>query len=221
MANIFPRWSNQLPIKVIVMAVATGAVVVAGVTYWGSPKYSRVGYMPTQPVPFDHSIHVKQVGLDCRYCHTAVETSPHSNVPPVQTCMSCHQQIKSNSPKLEAVRAAWNEGKMDGPAVPWVRIHKAPDYVYFNHAIHVSRGVSCRSCHGEVNEMKKVWHHESMSMAWCLDCHREPEKHVRDLSKVYDLSWKAESEAAQIEMGAEQVKKLNIIPPTNCAACHR
>ena len=147
MANIFPRFSNWLPIKILVCITIIAASVVSGMAYYFTPKYTRVGYQPTQPVAFDHSLHVNQLGMDCRYCHTGVEKSSHSNVPSTQTCMNCHTQIKSQSPKLSAVRESWKTGN----PVPWVRIHKAPDYVYFNHAVHVNRGVSCVACHGHVN----------------------------------------------------------------------
>lgn len=149
------------------------------------PKYTRVGYQPTQPAAFDHSLHVNQLGMDCRYCHTGVEKSSHSNVPGTQTCMNCHTQIKSQSSKLSAVRDSWKTGN----PVPWVRIHKAPDYVYFNHAVHVNRGVSCVACHGHVNHMEVVYHAKPHSMGWCLECHRAPENHLRPLDQVTNLDW--------------------------------
>ena len=120
MANLFPKWSNRMPLQVIVAAGLVGTALTAGVTYYFTPKYTRVGYMPTQPVPFSHVLHVKQVGMDCRYCHSYVEQAAHSNVPTTQTCMNCHTQIKPNSPKLAAVRDSWQTGR----PIPWVRIHK-------------------------------------------------------------------------------------------------
>lgn len=217
MANIFPRWTNWLPLKLIVMVVVLGAVVVGGVTYYFTPKYTRVGYMPQQPVLFQHSLHVEQLGMDCRYCHNSVESSSHSNIPNTQTCMNCHQQVKKDSPALAAVRESWETGK----PVPWVWIHRTPDYVYFNHSAHVNRGISCFSCHGQVNKMQVVWHDKPHSMAWCLECHRQPEKNLRPASEVFNLNWKAESEEAQIKMGKEFVKEWNIKPPVNCSGCHR
>ena len=142
--------------------------------------------MPTQPVPFQHTIHVQQLGLDCRYCHSYVEVSSHSNVPNTQTCMNCHTQIKANSPKLQPVRDSWTSGK----PVEWTRIHRLPDYVYFNHSAHVNRGVSCVSCHGQINEMNVVWEDKSLGMAWCLECHRAPENFLRPLSEITHLDWK-------------------------------
>ncbi len=217
MAQIFPRWTNWLAPKLAVCVAVLGAATVLGITYYCTPEYTRVGYTPTQPVAFDHALHVTQLGMDCRYCHTGVEVSSHSNVPNTQTCMNCHQQVQAQSPKLAAVRASWESGL----PVEWVRIHKAPDYVYFNHAVHVNRGISCASCHGQVNHMEVVGHAKTLSMAWCLECHREPENFLRPMDKVYDLDWKAESPEKQREQGLEFVKAWNVNPPQDCAGCHR
>lgn len=217
MANIFPKWTNWLPIHLLVVATVCGSSVALGVTYYFTNKYTNVGYMPTQPVPFEHSLHVTQLGMDCRYCHTGVEVSSHSNVPNTQTCMNCHSQVQKDNPKLAAVRASWESGR----PIPWIKIHKAPDYVYFNHAVHVNRGISCYSCHGPVNHMEVVYQHEPQSMGWCLDCHRAPEKNIRPLNQVFNLDWKAESPEAQLEMGKKFVQEWNVKPPTNCAGCHR
>jgi hypothetical protein len=217
MANIFPRWTNWLPLKLLVIVLVLGSAVVWGVTYYFTPKYTRVGYMPQQPVNFEHSLHVEQLGMDCRYCHVGVESSPHSTIPTTQTCMNCHQQVKKDSPALAVVRESWETGK----PIPWVRIHQTPDYVYFNHAAHVNRGVSCVSCHGQVNQMKVVYQDQPHSMSWCLECHRSPEKNIRPLEEVFNLNWKPESEKAQLEMGEKLVEEWNINPPENCAACHR
>ncbi len=217
MANFFPKWTLWLPLQFLVAAGVVGAGIAYGVTYYFTPKYTRVGYMPTQPVAFSHAIHVNQLGMDCRYCHTGVELSSHSNVPSTQTCMNCHTYVQAQSPKIAPIKASWTTGQ----PIPWIRIHKAPDYVYFNHAVHVNRGVSCYSCHGNVNQMEVVWHHEPQSMGWCLDCHRAPENHLRPLNEVYNLDWSAETPAAQREMGMQFVKEWNVNPPVNCAGCHR
>lgn len=195
MANIFPRTANFLPFKVAICLGVIGLGVTMAVPYFFTPKYTRVGYEPTQPVPFDHSLHAGQLGMDCRYCHSFVEVSGHSNVPTNQTCLNCHGQgmgggnIRSDSPKLAAVR----DSAESGEPVEWVRVHAAPDYVYFNHAVHVNRGVSCASCHGKVNEMEIVRHDEPHSMGWCLDCHRDPAQHVRPLDDVFNMDWAPES----------------------------
>jgi len=221
MANLFPEWTNQLPWKLVVCVAVIGAALTAGITYYFTPKYTRVGYEPGQPVPFSHALHVQQLGMDCRYCHSFVEVAAHSNVPSVQTCMSCHTQVKPDSPQLEPIRAAWNGGKADGPAVNWVRVHRLPDYVYFNHAVHVNRGVSCYSCHGSINEMAVVHQHEPQSMAWCLTCHREPQKFLRPPDKVFDLTWKAGSVDEQWALGTKLKKEWSVSPPVTCGGCHR
>jgi hypothetical protein len=220
MANIFPRWSNHLPLKVLVCVAVLGAAISAGVAYYFTPKYTRVGYQPVQPVHFQHDIHVNQLGMDCRYCHSQVEVSAHSNIPTAQTCMNCHSQVQKNNPRLAALRTAWETGQ----PLPWVRVHYAPDYAYFNHAVHVNRGVSCVSCHGNINQMEVVQHAKPHSMGWCLDCHRNPEKAVRPMEHVFNLDWKPQGkdpQKAQNELGAKLVKDWAIRPPQNCQGCHR
>lgn len=217
MANIFPRWSNLLPIKLVVCAAALGAVLTLGVWYYFTPKYTRVGYMPVQPVPFSHKIHVGQLGLDCRYCHSFVEVAAHSNIPNTQTCMNCHSHVQKENPKLQPVRDSWATGR----PVPWVQIHKTPDYVFFNHSVHVNRGISCASCHGEVNEMEVVYHKQPLSMDWCLECHRHPENFLRPQEEVFNLTWTPPVGQTQRQIGLELKEKMNVTPPENCAGCHR
>lgn len=251
MGNFFPRWTNILPIKLLIAAGVMGVGTIAAVSYYWTPKAGRQGYMPDQPIPFDHSLHVGQLGMDCRYCHSYVEQSSHSNVPTAQTCMNCHQSVKVDSEKLAPLREAFETGQ----PIKWVEIHHVPDYAYFNHQVHVNRGVSCQSCHGKVNEMEVVWHHESQSMSWCLDCHRNPENKLRPLDEITNLDWEPgdtnrddfyASLAAHGEMSLEQWKKFaldsgfppegaltqkeigtllkeawGVNPPESCAACHR
>jgi hypothetical protein len=242
MANFFPRWTNFLPLKLLICLVVLGAGLTAGVWYYFTPSYTRVGYMPIQPVPFPHDLHVTQLGMDCRYCHSFVEVAAHSNVPTTQTCMNCHSQVQKESPKLQAVRDSWETGK----PIEWVQIHKTPDFVYYNHAVHVNRGISCASCHGEVNHMEVVYHKNSLSMGWCLDCHRSPENFLRPPEEVFNLDWKPEdvnaqefiakyglppganpdefsikSKLTQEEIGSILKHNWNVNPPENCAGCHR
>lgn len=219
MANLFSKESNLVPIKILLCKVITVILIVIGITYYFTPKYTRVGYQPTQPVSFDHSLHAGQLGLDCRYCHSFGTVSSHSNVPTTQTCMNCHRQVKANSPKLAPLRESWETGK----PMKWIKIHQAPDYVYFNHSAHVNRGISCASCHGKINEMEVVWHDKNHSMGWCLECHRNPEYHIRPQEEVFNLNWKAGdgSTKAQLEQGRELVQKWKVQPPQNCQACHR
>lgn len=224
MANIFPRGANWLPIKILICLGVLGAAVPAAMTYYFTPKYTRVGYQPVQPVSFPHNIHVDQLGMDCRYCHSHVEVAAHSNIPTTQVCMNCHSQVQKDNPKLKPVVDSWQTGK----PVEWVQIHKVPDYVYFYHSVHVNRGVSCVSCHGKVNQMEVVYQAEPQSMAWCLECHREPEKHLRPVDQITNLNWvpptnPGESpKEAQLRIGNELKTKLGINPPDkNCFGCHR
>jgi hypothetical protein len=225
MSNIFSRSANWAPIKIIIGIFFLATVVTSAVTYYATPKYLRVGYQPKQPVPFDHSWHAGKegLGLDCRFCHNNVTKSEHSNVPPTSTCMSCHAVIKTTSPKLAPVR----ESHKSGLPIEWIKVHKTPDYVYFNHAAHVNRGVSCVECHGRVDEMQTVKHAKSHSMAFCLDCHRNPQDHVRPIEHVFDLGWQpdgATSKAqkqAQRELGGKLVADWKIQPPKSCFGCHR
>ena len=217
MANLFPKWSNTVPLKVILAVLVLGVTAAAGVTYYFTPKYTRVGYAPQQPVAYDHYLHAEQLGIDCRYCHSHVDESGHANVPDAATCMNCHSQVKKDSPLLEPVRNSYNTGE----PIPWVRIHKVPDYVYFNHAVHVNRGISCVECHGEINKMEVVYHSEPLSMTFCLECHRNPEESIRPLDEVYNLSWTPENEAAHAEWAREAVINWNVNPPQSCSGCHR
>lgn len=217
MANFFPRSSNWLPLKFALIAKVLGVAVILLMWYFFTPKYTRVGYQPIQPVAFSHEIHSKQLGLDCRFCHSFVEVAAHSNVPNTQTCMGCHSQVQKQNPALKVVRDSWASGQ----PIPWVQIHKTPDYVYFNHSVHVNRGVSCYSCHGQVNEMKVVWHDQPHSMAWCLDCHRQPENHLRPREEVFNLDWRAPGVKAQRELGLTLKHEWNVNPPESCGGCHR
>jgi len=218
MSNLFPKSANKLPLQILLFLGLTAGILSAGITYYATPKYTRVGYAPNQPVPFSHALHSGQLGMDCRYCHSNVEKSGYANVPTAQTCMNCHNQIKVDSPLLAPVR----ESYASGGSVPWVKIHEAPDYVYFNHAVHVARGVSCVDCHGQINEMEVVYHAKPLSMGWCLDCHREPERVLRDPALVTNLDWKHPGgEKGQLEQGKKFVHDWNIQPPQSCSGCHR
>ena len=223
MSDVFPRWTNRLPGQIIFGLLLIGGVVTAGLNYYFTPKYTRVGYQPTQPVPFSHSIHVKQLGLDCRYCHDGVEKSWYSNVPAADTCMNCHSAVRADDPKLEPVRASYKDANKP---VEWVQIHKLPDYVYFNHSVHVNRGVSCVECHGRVDEMDEVRHEKHFSMTFCLDCHRElspengdPNKRLRPLDKITDLAYDRSSDPDNKDRNF--VKEWHVKTSENCSACHR
>jgi hypothetical protein len=184
----------------------------------GSPQATAVGYQPPQPVPYSHALHAGKLGIDCRYCHTTVEVAAHAAVPPTQTCMNCHAKIRAESPKLIPVR----ESYATGLPVPWVRVHDLPDYVYFNHSAHVRRGVGCVECHGRVDTMEVVTQVERLSMGWCLDCHRNPERHLRPPEVVTRMDWVApEAPEAPEVYGGRLRQANNINPSTDCWTCHR
>jgi Zn ribbon nucleic-acid-binding protein len=166
-------------------------------------------------VPFSHEHHVGGLGIDCRYCHTSVENSSFANIPPTKTCMNCHSQIWNRAPMLERVRESFRSDT----SIRWIRVHDLPDYVYFNHSIHVAKGVGCTTCHGQVNKMPLMWQENSLQMSWCLDCHRHPERFVRPKSEVFSVSWQPPPN--QVEMGRELVKEYNIQSLTSCSTCHR
>ena len=216
MSDLFPRWYNQLPLKIALGLLVSAVVVCAGVWYYLTPKYSRVGYQPIQPVPYSHATHVGQLGLDCRYCHTGVESSWYANIPSPSVCMNCHIQVLPNDPRLAPIR----DSVKTGAPVPWVQIHRTSDFVYFNHAVHVNRGVSCVSCHGQINKMVEVRHEQSLTMAFCLDCHRNPAPNIRPLDQVYNMTW-TNNPARQLEAGARCVRDWKIRSSHNCSACHR
>ncbi|MBN8247515.1 MAG: cytochrome c3 family protein [Verrucomicrobia bacterium] len=211
MAFTFPKWANQLGPKLLVAGGLAGTLALAGVTYYFTPKYTRVGYEPIQPVPFSHKVHVGQLGVDCRYCHNGVDQSWFSNIPAASTCMNCHSQILKDDPRLQLVRDSYQSGQ----PIPWVQVHKVPDYVYFNHSVHVNRGVSCVHCHGQVNEMEEVYHAKPLSMGFCLDCHRKPEDYIRPVDLVTQLDWKGQVNGKQL------VHDWKVQPGESCSVCHR
>lgn len=217
MSDIFPRWTNRLPGQIIAGALLASTAVSAAVWYYFTPKYTRVGYEPVQPVAFPHSVHVDQVGMDCRYCHNGVEKSWYSNIPAASVCMNCHNQVLPTDPRLELVRESYTTGK----PIPWVQLHRTPDYVYFNHSVHVNRGVSCVHCHGQINKMDEVYHAKPLSMGFCLECHRNPAEYLRDPKQVFNLDWQPEDPAAHKDAMVQAVHDWKIHSPQNCSACHR
>ena len=215
MAQIFPPWTNKLPVVLLLVVAVVGIGGVCFFWYFGSPEYTDVGYRPDQPVEFSHRLHAGDLGMDCRYCHSQVEFSAHANIPPTQTCMNCHKIVATDSEKLLPVRESWAE---DDP-IDWVRVHETPDYAYFNHSAHINAGVGCATCHGNVRAMPKITQSEPLNMAWCLECHRSPDKNLRPASEITNMEW---TPSADHERFVEQLKaEKNISPPTDCAACHR
>lgn len=231
---LFPRWINKfLPVL--------GLCLLAGGGYAGTlflaatdDKTLNPGYQPTQPVPFSHKIHAGELKMDCRYCHIGVDKAAFASIPPTATCINCHSPdvdgkgpqysaVRHDSPKLAAVHRSWKSGE---ESVPWIRIHRLPDFVFFNHSAHVNRGVSCVECHGRIDTMEKVFQAKELSMAWCLDCHNNPTERLRPLDQVTNLSWEPEEGKTRLEVGQEIIAKFEaegnaLHPRNNCAVCHR
>jgi Cytochrome c7 and related cytochrome c len=198
-----------------------GAVFFLGFLLWLFGAWSRsswatqAGVAREQPVPFSHAHHVGDVGLDCRYCHTSVETSGFANLPPTKTCMNCHSQIWNTSPTLEPVRESFRSDR----SIAWTRVHDLPDFAYFDHSIHVNKGVGCETCHGRVDKMPLTWQKASLQMEWCLDCHRHPEQYVRPREAVFQMGY--EPPIDQETLGRQLVKEYRIQSLTSCSTCHR
>ena len=218
MPNVFKESANKTPLRLVISLFLLGGLLTGLIDYYATPAYSRVGYQPLQPVAFSHAKHVGALGLDCRYCHSSVDKSKHSRIPDAATCMNCHNQIATDSPLLDPIR----EAAKTGEAVPYTRVHRLPNFVYFNHAVHVNRGVSCVACHGRIDLMEQTVRHEKpLSMSFCLHCHRNPEDHVRALDKVYDLSFQYPDGKTQRDKGLQFVHNWKINPPQSCSGCHR
>ncbi|MBX3321569.1 MAG: cytochrome c3 family protein [Phycisphaeraceae bacterium] len=232
MSALFPRWMNTLPTILGILGVGGAVATVGGVTYYATPSFWEVGYMPTQPGSgFNHQLHAGKLGIDCLYCHTHVESSSHSNVPPVATCYGCHAENRLRMPggdeqekKVAFIREAYAENK----PIPWREIHILPDYVQFPHLVHIEAGVSCYSCHGQITAMPVVAQQHSLAMGWCLDCHRDPEPQLVPREKVTDLVWVEQewmsrpiSERRYDGLTPEALREsLLRDPPQHCAACH-
>ena len=219
MSQIFPRTANALArasLALILVVVATGgwAVLALMRSSWATRQNEFVD----QPVQFSHAHHVGGVGLDCRYCHTSVETSAFAGIPPTKTCMNCHSQLWTNAPILEPVRASFRN---DTP-ITWNRVNDLPDFVYFSHQIHVRQGVGCETCHGPVDTMPLMYQAQPLLMEWCLDCHRAPEKYLRPRDQVFNMAYRAP--ANQLEIGRKLKQEYNIGSVehmTSCSVCHR
>lgn len=215
MAQLFPRWTNSAPKIVLAAALVAVLVMIGALGYYGSPEFTEVGYCPAQPIPYSHSLHAGDLVMDCRYCHWAVEFSDHANVPSTQTCMNCHQLILTSSERLMRLKESWST---DMP-LRWVRVHKLPDYTYFEHAAHLAAGVGCSSCHGNVAQMIEVMQVEPLSMGWCLECHRAPDDHLRPRDQVILMEWSPGP--AHDEFLSLWKRENTINPPVDCSGCHR
>lgn len=216
MAQIFHRSTNtlsKLSIFGAVFFIAALGGVASLIIRSGFYTYRYVAR--EQPVPFSHKHHVGGLGIDCRFCHTSVETSSFAGIPPTKTCMGCHSQIWSESPTLEPVRASFRTDK----SLEWVRVHKVGDFVYFNHSIHVNKGIGCSSCHGRVDQMPLMMRTNTLLMEWCIDCHKHPEKNVRPREEVFNMAYQQPED--QLALGERLVKEYKIQKLTDCYTCHR
>jgi hypothetical protein len=216
MAQTFHRSANT----VFVVSLIGLVLVIAGLTALAyalqdSPYVTRAFIEREQPIQFSHERHVASNGIDCRYCHTSVETSSFAGIPPTKTCMNCHSQIFATSPFLEPVRASFRTGE----SIRWTRVHDLPDFVYFNHSIHVAKGVGCSTCHGRVDLMPLTFQVQTLQMKWCLDCHRNPERFVRPREAIYQMDY--QPPANQAELGRKLVAEYQIQKLTSCSTCHR
>ena len=214
MPQIFPRKANALPTVSLLGSLFGGIALIALVWYYFSPEFTDVGYAPAQPVSYSHRLHVGELGLDCRYCHSNVEISPIANVPATETCMNCHSQVQRESLRLLPVRESW----ANDTAIEWVKVNFLPEYVQFSHAVHVTNGVGCETCHGRVDQMEVVFQSEPLSMGWCLECHRQPELYLRPNSEVTTMGYVHPTDF--VEQNIDRISQEGITPPTNCSACH-
>jgi hypothetical protein len=214
---VFPRWANKTRALAGVLLGGAPLYLTGLIWYGASPKTTDVGYEPHQPVPYSHALHAGQLGLDCRYCHNTVEQAAHAAIPATQTCMNCHETVHTKSEKLAPVRESWATNQ----PVEWLKVHDLPDYVYFNHSAHVTRGVGCVSCHGRVDQMEVVYQKEPLSMSWCLQCHRNPEPSLRPPEEVTNMTWAPPDGQDPTEYGKMLREKNHLNPPTDCSTCHR
>jgi hypothetical protein len=214
--QIFNRSVNTIARGTLLGGLALIALIaVGGLLYVRSPWVTLVGVPIEQPIPFSHKHHVMDDGIDCRYCHTTVDMSPWPGMPDTKTCMNCHQQIYAETPMLAPVRQSWETGT----AIQWNMVNHLPDYVYFNHEVHVNNGIGCSSCHGQVDQMPLMEKAQTLQMSFCLECHMHPYKYVRPKDQVYNLEY--QYPANQDVVGAQLVKQYNIQSKISCSDCHR
>ncbi len=219
MAQLFHHGANNVAKASLVMAVLLG-----GVAFYVYTQVARSSYLTNQflekqqPVQFSHKHHSGDDGIDCRYCHTSVETSYSAGIPPTQTCMNCHNQLWSDSPYLEPVRASYRDNK----PIEWERVHDLPEYAYFNHSIHIAKGVGCSTCHGQIDNMPAVYQQSSLQMEWCLSCHRNTEAYIRPKSEIYNQEWDGNDLTVEQRQQLKADYKIRSVQMlTSCSTCHR
>src|SRR5687767_15457645 len=218
MPQIFRRSANTLArISIVGLLILAGGLVGLLIVIGRSSYVTRAEEFVEQPIQFSHLHHVGDDGIDCRYCHTSVETSAFAGIPPTKTCMNCHSQLWANSPILEPVRASFR----DDTSLHWIRVHDLPDFVYFNHSIHIKKGMGCETCHGRVDEMPLMFQQNSLQTEWCINCHRAPEQFVRPRSEIFTMGYRPNPDEPQEVLGPRLVKEYGIQSLTTCSTCHR
>ena len=229
MPQVFPKSMNVVArLSILSVPFLIAGAAAGGTAFYRSDYTTGTHEVVEQPVPFSHKHHVAQLGIGCQYCHTSVEVSSSSGFPPTKTCMNCHQQMWQSADLLEPIRTSY----ANNTPITWVKIHNVPHYTYFNHSIHVNKGVGCASCHGNIDEMNLVYQSKTLLMEWCLNCHRAPEEYLRPKEEIYNIKWKASDVTNpdtgepydQITLGNKlkeeyQVRQASVI--TNCSICHR
>jgi len=229
MPQVFHRSANLIArVSIIAVVVLIGVLTYALYQIEESAWYTNIGEARPQPVPFSHRHHVGELGIDCRYCHTSVEKSAFAGLPPTETCMSCHSQIWTNAAMLEPVRASYR----DNVSISWVRVNALPQFVYFDHSIHVRMGVGCTTCHGPIASMPLTYRYGTLYMSWCLNCHRQPSKFLRPRSEVFDpyyqppsavhpVTYREVKYTDQLALGRQLMKDYKVYSLTDCDTCHR
>jgi hypothetical protein len=215
LSQIFPKWANKTGLYLITSTVFLAAATIGFFWYYGSPEFTDVGYQPNQPVPYSHKLHAGDMGIDCRYCHYDIEYSAVANIPATQICMNCHRIVMTQSEILLPIRESWEKKT----PVKWIRVHQDPDYVYFNHAPHLRAGVGCGDCHDDISAMEAVRQTRPLSMSWCLDCHRDPDMHLRPEGEITNMNWTPPAD--QLQFAARVRAEKGIQPPVDCSGCHR
>lgn len=216
MPQLFHRSVNTLwRVTILGAAILVVALLWLPTAIPRSSFSSGRGVVLKQPVPFSHDHHVSALGIDCRYCHSSVETAAYAGMPPTATCMNCHSQIWSDSPMLEPVRESYRTGV----PIQWTRVYDTPDFVYFDHSIHIAKGIGCVTCHGRVDRMPLMWQFTSLKMEWCLDCHRNPERYVQPREEIFNLAWEPPADADALRRRLAEEYELKSL--TSCSVCHR
>jgi len=217
MPQVFHRSANSISrVSIFVILFGVAALIAAAYGLDRGNYNTDVRVAKDQPIPFSHKHHVTDDGIDCRYCHTSVETAPYAGIPATEICMSCHSQIWSNATMLEPLRESFRTGQ----SIAWTRVHDLPEFVYFNHSIHLKKGIGCATCHGRVDKMPLMMKVNTLNMNWCIECHRNPEKYIRPREEVFNMAYEAPSDQLT-RLGPELVKEYHVQKLEDCYTCHR